>query len=387
MNIKSVVKREKEKQKKRQKTKKPIRKSGNVTYYRDGTTTGHADIKSYFKLSQSSLSVTFNEKSLRYIEEIVEQNEQEVGFMGVADTSRNRSGDIESIFIRKVYYPVHDEQHSSTCSFEEHDVINRVLQENEGEYTEDALKVVFYGHSHHNMGVNPSVQDNNKLLELAGRPSLKEPMGDVWVRSIHNKDGDIFIDVIDIKKKLYYNKIKIIRDGELYDNSDILNIKELLGASKRSPHDRILDLKQYKSNTELELKNLVEKEKKEKNAKQTSVYRSFLFGDQDSDVFEDQEFYSDIPFEEKESMSRQEENQEKNWVDFEASRACDLSDYEVIEDSIEDKINSLQSRLKNIEKELGSWINTSNTIKSTDYESKLNELEYRIYNIEDELLL
>lgn len=278
---KSIVKREARKNG-YMKNKKD-RSTNQIRYYKDGTTTGFKSIDNYFTPAPDSMNVTLiiPESVKMYINTIVDKNDVEVGFMGVLDINRDDNNQLQSITLKEVLYPKHIEQHGATCVFEDGDLIERVLYNTPDgnptqESAEKSIKITYYGHSHHTMGVSPSGQDDNKFLEMIGRPSIQEPAGNVWVRGIHNKKGDIRLDIVDCVNMLYYKhqNISIINSNDVYNEDDISSIRSILDDDSISIEERIKIIKEYQSPLKSTLEKRVDEEMEKYNAEKLYNYNN-----------------------------------------------------------------------------------------------------------------
>lgn len=69
----------------------------------------------------------------------------------------------------------------------------------------DSSKLRYWGHSHVNMAVSPSGQDENQTAEYLEHV-------DWFIRGIYNKKGDTKVDVFDMTKSLVYQKV----DNNIY---------------------------------------------------------------------------------------------------------------------------------------------------------------------------
>ena len=65
------------------------------------------------------------------------------------------------------------------------------------------------GHSHVNMGVGPSGQDDSMILEFKTR--------DFFIRGIFNKKGDIKMDIYDFKNNIKYLDVNPEFESDITD--------------------------------------------------------------------------------------------------------------------------------------------------------------------------
>lgn len=118
-----------------------------------------------------------------------------------------------------------------------------------------------WGHSHVNMGVSPSGQDNLQM------DTFTESGHDWFIRIIANKQGDFKVDIFDFKNGLIYLDApwyKMLTEQEEQINEQIKNYQESL---KKLQNDRI---------TKIESK--IKEEIKEKVKKKAYNYTNNVYG-------------------------------------------------------------------------------------------------------------
>lgn len=130
--------------------------------------------------------VRFTPKTKAVIDYIVANNSQEVGWLGTVKREDNVFT-IDNIFIPA-------QEVSSVETLIDHNAMTALWEEifSSGG---DPSTLFYWGHSHVNMGVSPSGQDEYQVRRfLRGCP--------VFLRSIHNKAGAIKMDVYDLENRI-----------------------------------------------------------------------------------------------------------------------------------------------------------------------------------------
>ncbi len=131
-----------------------------------------------------SPSVWYSNKAWLKIKRVVGMCPEEVGWLGTVD--RVDGGYIVTdIFVPKQVVT------GTECDIEAEDLAQLV---HDLDYPENLF---YWGHSHVNMGVSPSVQDENQTGEYLEH-------NDVFIRGIYNKRGDSKVDVFDTVQGMQY---------------------------------------------------------------------------------------------------------------------------------------------------------------------------------------
>jgi len=136
-----------------------------------------------------------------WIRLMVEEHDEEIGFFGVVDEQINENNEITYI-IREIFYPKHQLVTSGTCEIStqgESDVANWIM---DNRCEEDALKLRFWGHSHHTMGTTPSGQDETQAVE---RMMQKQKY---LIRGICNKSNEMSLSFYDYDRLLRFDDIE-----------------------------------------------------------------------------------------------------------------------------------------------------------------------------------
>lgn len=148
------------------------------------------------------------------IQHAISMNTKEVGWFGTVEKVAGGYL-ITDIFIPKQF-----------VTGTETDILPEALAEIAME-VDDPEQLYYWGHSHVNMGVGPSNQDELQTSEYLNHV-------DVFIRGIYNKKGECKVDVFDINQKIAY---ECVRSGpmipgmsqeelELFDVIMKANVKE-----------------------------------------------------------------------------------------------------------------------------------------------------------------
>ena len=142
--------------------------------------------------------IFITKKALLWVESIVDLHSTEVGFYGsVID-----EGDGKYI-IDDIFYPKHDLATAATCEISSAgmtDVMEYLISKDR---VDDIGRLKMWGHSHVNMGVGPSGQDEEMGLELA------KDNGTFLIRMITNKKGIMGITFYDMVNKIRFMDLPI----------------------------------------------------------------------------------------------------------------------------------------------------------------------------------
>jgi cation transport regulator ChaC len=146
--------------------------------------------------------VIFSQKAIKWIKAMVEVHSTEVGWYNLVDKL-----DDNTYYIRDLFYPDHDLATGTTCEISakgEADVMNYLVNNNR---EEDIGKISCWGHSHVNMGVGPSGQDDAQILKLLERG------GDFFIRIIVNKKNVINVAVYDRVNNIVFTGLTFEIEG------------------------------------------------------------------------------------------------------------------------------------------------------------------------------
>jgi len=149
-------------------------------------------------------TIIFSKKALRWISELIDAHDGEIGFYGVVDSNEATY----TYYVRDIFYPKHQLVTSATCeiSAEGEAIVMQWLIEHGRE--DDVGKMLLWGHSHHSMGVSPSGQDDKQALERMA--STKEHV----IRIIVNKEKLMSVSFFDYKQQIRFDSVKWSADEQ-----------------------------------------------------------------------------------------------------------------------------------------------------------------------------
>lgn len=162
------------------------------------------------KVSNKDPRVIISKKAGRKMDYIIDTVPTEVGWLGTVNKTIEDGGEVYTI--TDVFVP---EQlvAAATCEIKSPgrsqlamDLLKKYGDE-EGEKIINSLQ--FWGHSHVNMGVSPSGQDDSMILEFKTR--------DFFIRGIFNKKGDIKMDIYDFKNNIKYLDVNPEFESDITD--------------------------------------------------------------------------------------------------------------------------------------------------------------------------
>lgn len=144
-------------------------------------------------LDVSHPEVRISQEMMAYIEEIVRQSVDEVSWVMEVVEKDNFVYEVEGVYIptQKV--------HATTTEFTGEDIMK--LCEEEPEFSPEKWRG--WGHSHVNMSVSPSGQDESQMLDFA------KACDDFFVGMIHNKQGQFFCWLVDHKRKILFKDVYV----------------------------------------------------------------------------------------------------------------------------------------------------------------------------------
>ena len=194
-------------------------------------------------------SVYITREAKTWIDAIVSQHSEEVGWMGIVDKD-----DDNNYIISEIFYPKNDLTTGTTCEIHsgaQADMMRYYVNKNE-DYK--IPKIKFWGHSHVNMGVGPSGQDDKQGLEYA------HSNGDYMIRGIFNKKGDYNITIYDVEAKLKYYDLPL----NVIDSADIIaakaaDIRSLKQDGGISDQDLLLNIRNIINSSYVDYKSIEKK--------------------------------------------------------------------------------------------------------------------------------
>ena len=155
------------------------------------------DAKTEIKVTGAEPIIYINPKALDKMALYVQGCDKEIGWLGKATKNEN-------IYIIHDVYLFKQEVHSATCELTPEGLSDFVLDMYTN-HTDIADEVVnnlrLWGHSHVNMGVSPSSQDDNQM------DSFKE--SNPWfLRVIANKSGEMEFSLYDYEQQVQFKNVK-----------------------------------------------------------------------------------------------------------------------------------------------------------------------------------
>ena len=133
--------------------------------------------------------VYYEEYAWQSIQYLVSKVSTEVGWLGLVETKRNKDDIVTELTVTDIYVP------EQTVSGAETDISSEAMADlaiHLESLGKESDKLIYWGHSHVNMGVSPSRQDEIQMQEfLDGGCKL-------FVRGIYNKRGQSKVDVYDV---------------------------------------------------------------------------------------------------------------------------------------------------------------------------------------------
>jgi len=138
--------------------------------------------------------IVLDERAFEWIRAIVELHDTEVGFFACVDKNA------DNFFIRNVEYPKQYLVNGGTCEMDREGQALLMVKLINEDREADIGKMKVWGHSHVNMGVGPSKQDDDQAFQFA----KEHAEGDFMIRLIVNKKGDMNFALFDFKNNLIF---------------------------------------------------------------------------------------------------------------------------------------------------------------------------------------
>ena len=190
--------------------------------------------------------------------------DKEIGWLGTA-YKKDKEIYIDDVFLFE------QEVHSTTTEITPEGLSEfgeSLMKRDDGIEIWNNLKA--WGHSHVNMGVSPSGQDDKQV------ETFSESGHDWFIRIITNKKGDLRIDLYEFNQGIIYNDIPW-REELSKEEQEIMNMIEELENKLEEIEDKKSE--KFKENIEKEIKEKVSK--KQAQIKQFGYsYRDSLFDDE-----------------------------------------------------------------------------------------------------------
>ena len=185
--------------------------------------------------------IIFDKSAIKWFELLAELHPVEVGCWAFVDQKNTNT-----YFVRDVFYPMHQLMTSGTCEISPEGnarLANWLFDHNRAD---DVPKCRCWGHSHHNMGVGASSQDESQAIEL-----MNSNKG-FLIRCIFNKEKEMSVSFFDYDKKIKFDNIKwTVSSWSMADKSiKIPSIKSIIDSDADDDHKLSLILSTILSDVE-----------------------------------------------------------------------------------------------------------------------------------------
>jgi len=172
-------------------------------------------------------SIVIDERASEWIRAIVDNHETEVGFFACVERNEN------TYFIRNVEYPRQNLVTGATCEMDRTSQTELQMKLINEDRESDLGKMKVWGHSHVNMGVGPSKQDEDQAHQF-----VKEHCeGTFMVRLIVNKKRDMNAAIFDYERNVIFEDVtcRILRtNAEIIDQGKIDRITAAIAGPETS---------------------------------------------------------------------------------------------------------------------------------------------------------
>ncbi len=145
--------------------------------------------------------ITFTRKAMKWMIALIDKHNEEVGFYCTVER------DNYNFLIKDVFYPKHCLVSAATCEIDPTGMQQIMMYLIENGREDDLENLKAWGHSHVNMGISPSQQDDNQALELV------RDNGDYLIRLIGNKQGLVGITFYDLEKNMKFMNLEFETEG------------------------------------------------------------------------------------------------------------------------------------------------------------------------------
>lgn len=160
-------------------------------------------------------TVFYTPRAWTKIKRAIDMCAKEVGWLGTVDVTEDGDYLITDIFIPKQIVT-----HAET-DIDAEDLADLTMS------LEEPEKLLYWGHSHVNMGVGPSGQDEQQTAEYLEHT-------DFFIRGIYNKKGESKVDVFDMSTNLVYQRVRNVvklnalsdEEMEAFEKSVTENVKD-----------------------------------------------------------------------------------------------------------------------------------------------------------------
>lgn len=188
--------------------------------------------------------VFIHKKALDKMKQYIHGCEKEIGWLATAVKSQND-------YIIKDCFLFKQEVASTTCEITEeglNDFAQEIIQYENGVELWNDIKC--WGHSHVNMGVSPSAQDEKQFNWFM------KNQDDFFIRIIGNKKEEFGISIIDLQKGIRYDEMNYSIVMNKKENDRITELKKMIDLANQEINNLL--------NTPEEVKNEVKNEIKKK---------------------------------------------------------------------------------------------------------------------------
>lgn len=154
--------------------------------------------------------IIFSKKADRKMKYVVDKVPTEVGWMGTVEKTVDPITNVETYKITDIFVPY---QHvaAATCEIKPKGreelafkLMDSVEDEEEGQKLAESL--LFWGHSHVNMGTSPSGQDEKMVFDYKNR--------EYFIRGIFNKQGSVTLDLFKFKDNVQWTGLEPVYEDE-----------------------------------------------------------------------------------------------------------------------------------------------------------------------------
>jgi len=201
--------------------------------------------------------ILISNKAWSKMTQYVKLVDSEIGWLGTVEIDDN-------IFTITDVFLVKQEVNKVTCEIDPTALIELYEQRiGDGLRVDD---IILWGHSHNNMGVSPSGQDNNQFEEFAENNKY-------FIRLIMNKRGEVNIALLDSEKEIIFENL----DFEFaYEDSDVDILKEIEEKVTEKSYAKSSNI--FSNSNYTQYRNIL-------NRYQTSLYDDNEYDDDMEDVF------------------------------------------------------------------------------------------------------
>lgn len=196
-------------------------------------------------LKDKEPKVFITKNALDKIETFCAECDKEIGWLATACKSKQN-------YVIKDCFLFKQEVASTTCELTEeglNDFAQEIIKTEKGVEIWNEIKC--WGHSHVNMNVLPSGQDEKQFENLA------KNQDDFFIRIIANKKNKISISIIDFEEGLRYDELDYTVMFDLETNNRIKQLKEIINNCKKELEQKLSTPESLKKQIKEEIKEKV----------------------------------------------------------------------------------------------------------------------------------